>query len=341
MKPLEPFAAADVEALKALIEASHTFVMICHTNPDGDAMGSSLGLANWLRCMGKDAVVVVPDLYPDFLQWLPGAQESVRADKYPEKVRLLLLMADVVICLDFNTPDRIESIAPLLDETRAKKVLIDHHLNPDAFCDLTFSRSAASSTSELVFTLIHSMGGYDMLTKQAAECLYCGMMTDTGGFTFNSNRSEIFNIIAALLAKDIDKDDIYRRVFNNYSEGRLRLMGYALYEKMRVFPEHKAALIALSKEEMARFKFVKGDTEGLVNIPLQMRGIRLSCFLREDTERGFINVSLRGVGTFACNDFAARYFNGGGHRNASGGRYYGPLDEAVACFEKALVEFGV
>lgn len=339
MKSLEPFAAHEVEALKTLIKDNQSFVIVCHTNPDGDAMGSSLGFADWLRSQGKDATVVVPDLYPDYLQWLPGAQETVRADKYPDKTRLLVLMADVVMCLDFNVPSRTESVAPLLAETRAKKVLIDHHLGPEAFCDLTFSRPAASSASELVFSLIQAMEGYDLLTKQAAECLYCGMMTDTGGFTFNSARSEIFNIIAALLAKDIDKDDIYRRVFNNYSEGRLRLMGYALYEKMRVFQERKAALIALSKKEMSRFHFVKGDTEGLVNMPLQMRGIRFSCFLREDTEHDHINVSLRSVGNFPCNDFAARYFNGGGHKNASGGRYYGSLDEAVACFEKALVEF--
>lgn len=339
MKPLEPFDAADVQALKDLIETNQSFVIVCHTNPDGDALGSSLGFADWLHALGKDATVVVPDLYPDFLQWLPGAQESVRADKYPDKTRLLLLMADVVMCLDFNVPSRTETIAPLLAETRAKKVLIDHHLGPEAFCDLTFSRPAASSTSELVFTLIQTMGGYGKVTKQAAECFYCGMMTDTGGFTFNSARAEIFNIIAALLAKDIDKDDIYRRVFNNYSEGRLRLMGYALYEKMCVFPEQKAALIALSKGEMMRFQFVKGDTEGLVNMPLQMRAVRFSCFLREDTEHDHINVSLRSVGSFPCNDFASRYFNGGGHRNASGGRYYGSLDEAVACFEKALAEF--
>ena len=340
MKSLEPFATSDVEALKALIQANNTFVIVCHTNPDGDAMGSSLGLADWLRCMGKDATVVVPDLYPDYLQWLPGSQESVRADKYPEKARLLLLMADVVMCLDFNVPSRTESvIEPLLSETHAKKVLIDHHLGPEAFCDLTFSRPEASSASELVFSLIQTMGGYDLLSKQAAECLYCGMMTDTGGFTFNSARPEVFHIIASLIAKDIDKDEIYRRVFHNYSEGRLRLIGYALSEKMRVYPERKAALIALSKTEMERFQFVKGDTEGLVNMPLQIRGVQFSCFLREDTEHDHINVSLRSVGNFPCNEFSARYFNGGGHKNASGGRYYGSLDEAVACFEKALAEF--
>ena len=339
MKPLEPFAPADVQALKALIDAHHSFVIVCHTNPDGDAMGSSLGLADWLRCQDKDVTVIVPDLYPDFLQWLPGAQETVRADKYPDKARLLLLMADVVMCLDLNTPSRTESVAPFIAASKAQKVLIDHHLAPEAFCSLTFSRPEASSTCELVFALIQAMEGCDLLTRQAAECLYCGMMTDTGGFTYNSNRAEIFSIIAALLAKGINKDDIYRRVFHNYSEERLRLMGFALCQKLRVYADRKAALIALSQEEMSHFHFVKGDTEGLVNQPLQIKGVRFSCFLREDTERGFIHVSLRSVGTFPCNDFAARYFNGGGHCNASGGRFYGSLDDAVACFEKALVEF--
>lgn len=339
MQSLAPFSLADVESLKTLIDTNDFFVVVCHTSPDGDALGSSLGMAHWLQAKGKTAMVVVPDMYPDFLQWLPGAQDSVRADKYPDKARLTFAMADVVMCLDFNTPSRTETVAPLIASAKGHKVLIDHHLDPDAFCELTFSRPQSSSTSELVYMLIEAMDGCSLLTKQAAECLYCGMMTDTGGFTYNSARPEIFRAIAGLLDKGIDKDAIYRKVFNNYSEGRLRLMGYALYEKLRVFPERKTALIALSKKEMSRFDFVKGDTEGLVNMPLQIKGIRFSCFLREDVEKDYINVSLRSVGNFACNTFAQQYFNGGGHLNASGGRYYGAIDEAIAYFEHALKEY--
>ena len=333
------FPESDVRKLSELIEKNTFFALVCHTNPDGDAMGSTLGLADWLRTLGKTAVVVVPDLYPDFLNWLPGAQESVRADKYPEKAALTLAAADVIFCMDFNVLDRTSDVEPLLCGAKAHLVHIDHHLDPELFCELSFCNPKSSSTCELVYTLIEAMHGEEHLTKQGAVCLYCGMMTDTGAFTFNSNRADIFYIISRLLEKGIDKDDIYRRVFYNYSEGRLRLMGYTLYEKMRLFPERKASLITLTKEEMNRFHFVKGDTEGFVNLPLQIRNVRFSAFLREDTEKDEVHVSLRSIGNFPCNRFASTYFNGGGHLNASGGRYYGTLDDAVAHFEKAIEEF--
>lgn len=336
---MEPFLPTDIDRLKTLIDEGSFFTIVCHTNPDGDAMGSSLALADWLTQKGKTAMVIVPDLYPDFLQWLPGACDTIRCDKYPEKAQLALATADVVFCLDLNEPSRTESAEPFLAAAKGHKVLIDHHLNPKDFCQLVFSRPDASSTCELVFKLIDGMGGYDLITKKGAECLYCGMMTDTGAFTFNSNRPDIFFIISRLLEKRIDKDAIYRRVFHTYSEDRLRLMGYLLQEKMEVFTEQKATLMTLSREEMKRFRTVKGDTEGFVNLPLQMKGIKFSAFLREDTEYDRINVSLRSVGNFPCNKFAATYFNGGGHLNASGGRYFGPLEEAVEHFKKALQEF--
>lgn len=334
------FDPNDIQRLSALIEDNQFFVITCHTNPDGDAMGSSLGLAAWLRGKGKEAVVIVPDLYPDFLQWLPGSQEAVRADKYPDKAQLLMNMADVIFCLDFNTPSRTEGLEPLLTAAHGHKVLIDHHLDPSPFCELIFSRPQSSSTCELIFCVISAMGGEDLIDKKVAECLYCGMMTDTGAFAYNSGRPDIFFIISRLLERGIDKDKIYRQVFYNYSEGRLRLMGYALNEKLRVWPERHAALITLSVAEMRRFNFIKGDTEGLVNMPLQIRGTRFSAFLREDTEdKKKINVSLRSVGNFPCNRFAAQFFNGGGHLNAAGGKFFGTLAEAEALFEKALEEF--
>ena len=218
-------------------------------------------------------------------------------------------------------------------------MLVDHHLHPDAFCDISFSYPQLSSTCEVVFRLVMAMGGYDRLTKQACECLYAGVMTDTGNFSYGPCTQELYLIVSMLMQKEINKDRIYNKVFNNYSEGRLRLMGYVLYEKMRVFPEEHAALITLSREEMKRFDFNKGDTEGLVNIPLQMKGIYFSAFLREDTEKDVIRVSLRSQGTFPCNKFAAKYFNGGGHLNASGGQYDGTLQGAIGVFEEALKEF--
>ena len=183
------------------------------------------------------------------------------------------------------------------------------------------------------------MGNFEDITREGAECLYTGMMTDTGGFTYNSNSREIYFIISELLSQGIDKDEIYRKVFNTYSEDRLRLMGYILYDKMQVFPRFHAALIWLTKDEQSKFHYVKGDTEGFVNIPLQMKGVCFSVFLREDTEKNMIKVSLRSVGTFPCNKVASEFFNGGGHLNASGGEFYGTMDEAIELFKQALVKY--
>ena len=333
------FNETDVERLKATIRDNNFFVLTCHAGPDGDALGSTLGMAHYLKALGKEAVVVAPDAYPDFLAWMPDSQEIVRFDKARDKAELMIAAADVIFAMDYNALSRVDDMGALIGKSKAVKVLIDHHLQPDSFCDLSFSYSHLSSTCEVVFRLVLAMDGYDVLTKAACECIYAGMMTDTGCFSYGPCTQEVYVIISMLMQKEINKDRIYNKVFNNYSEGRLRLMGYVLYEKMRVFPEQHAALITLSREEMARFNFVKGDTEGLVNIPLQMKGIYFSVFLREDTEKDLIRVSLRSQGTFPCNKFSAQYFNGGGHLNASGGQHHGTLDEAIAVFEQAITEF--
>lgn len=251
----------------------------------------------------------------------------------------MIAEADVICCLDFNALSRIDAVGPAVAASAGRKVMIDHHLNPEPFCRVTISHPEISSTSELVFRLICRMGCFDEITYEGAQCIYTGMMTDTGGFTYNSNNREIYFIISELLSKGIDKDEIYRKVFNTYSEGRLRLMGYVLYEKMEVFPQFHASLIWLTKEEQGRFQYVKGDTEGFVNMPLQMKGICFSVFLREDTEKKMIKVSLRSVGSFPCNKVAAEFFNGGGHLNASGGEFYGTMPEAIELFKQALVKY--
>lgn len=334
------FKENDMERLKETVRDNNFFVLTCHAGPDGDALGSTLSMAHYLKALGKEAVVVAPDAYPDFLAWMPDAQEIVRFDKSREKAELMIAAADVIFAMDYNALSRVDDMGELIGKSKAVKVLVDHHLQPEYFSDLTFSYPHLSSTCEVVFRLVLAMDGYDVLTKAACECIYAGMMTDTGCFSYGPCTQEVYLIISMLMQKEINKDRIYNKVFNNYSEGRLRLMGYVLYEKMRVFAESRSALITLSREEMARFDFNKGDTEGLVNIPLQMKGVYFSAFLREDTEKDLIRVSLRSQGTFPCNKFAAQYFNGGGHLNASGGQFYGTLQEAVEVFEKALVEFG-
>ncbi|MBR3859930.1 MAG: DHH family phosphoesterase [Bacteroidaceae bacterium] len=327
------FKTDDITRLEAIIAEGKFFVLTCHAGPDGDALGSTLGMAHYLQTLGKEAVVIVPDAYPDFLAWMPGSQEIVRFDKHRDKAELMIAMADIIFAMDYNALSRVDDMGPLIEKSKATRVLIDHHLSPDKFCALSFSYPQLTSTCEVVFRLVVAMEGYDQLTKAACECIYAGMMTDTGCFSYGPCTQEVYLIISMLMQKEINKDRIYNKIFNNYSEGRLRLMGYVLYEKMRVFPEHHAALITLSREEMARFDFNKGDTEGLVNIPLQMKGIYFSAFLREDTEKDLIRVSLRSQGTFPCNKFAARYFTGGGHLNASGGQHHGTLQEAITLFE--------
>lgn len=330
---------ANIDKVETYFERAEKIVIVTHISPDGDAIGSSLGLFHFLNSQGKTTHIIVPNAFPDFLRWMPGAKDIVRYDKYKEFADKLLNEADVICCLDFNALSRIGDMAQSVADAPGRKVMIDHHLDPEPFCRITISHPQISSTSELVFRLICRMGCFDDISFEGAECIYTGMMTDTGGFTYNSNNREIYFIISELLSKGIDKDEIYRKVFNTYSEGRLRLMGYVLYEKMQVFHQFRAALIWLTKNEQNRFHYVKGDTEGFVNIPLQIKGICFSAFLREDTEKNMIKISLRSVGQFPCNKVATEFFNGGGHLNASGGEFYGNMNEAIEVFKQALIKY--
>ena len=327
--------------LDQLISNAQNIIITCHKSPDGDALGSSLGWAEYLRMRGKEVTVIVPDQYPDFLHWLPNTDKVVRYDKHKEKCDMLFKIADLVFCLDYNTPSRVDEMEQALLSTPAERVLIDHHLKPDVPTVLTISYPDLCSTSELVFRIVWQLGGFEELKKHFAAPIYCGMMTDTGGFTFNSTRPEIFFIISQLLTKGIDKDRIYRNVYNNYSENRIRLMGYVLYEKLVVLSEYHSAFYTLTKEEQKRFHFIKGDAEGLVNIPQQIKGLKLSISLREDTEKpNLVWVSLRSADEFPCNKMAEQFFNGGGHRNASGGRVNGTMEDAVETVRNAIAAFG-
>ena len=330
---------ANIDKVETYFERAGKLVIVTHVSPDGDALGSSLGLYHFLSSQGKTVNVIVPNAFPDFLRWMPGAKDIIRYDKYAEFADKLIGEADVICCLDFNALSRIDKMSKVVGEAPGRKVMVDHHLDPEPFCNVTISHPEISSTSELVFRLICRMGCFDDISFEGAECIYTGMMTDTGGFTYNSNSREIYFIISELLSKGIDKDEIYRRVFNTYSEGRLRLMGYVLYEKMQVFAQFRSALIWLTKAEQGQFQYMKGDTEGFVNMPLQIKGICFSVFLREDTEKNMIKVSLRSVGKFPCNKVAAEFFNGGGHLNASGGECDGTMDEAIELFKRALVKY--
>jgi phosphoesterase RecJ-like protein len=327
--------------MNQLISNANNILITCHKSPDGDAIGATLAWAEYLTSIGKEPTMIVPDQFPDFLTWLPNSQKIVRYDKHREKCDMLFKIADLIFCLDYNTPSRVDEMEQSLVNSPASRVLIDHHLKPEVPAVLTISQPEACSTCELIFRIVWQMGAFELQTKHFAVPVYCGMMTDTGGFLYNSTRCEIYFIISQLLTKHIDKDRIYRNVYHNYSEDRIRLMGYVLYEKLVYIPEYNAAFYTLTKDELRRFHFIKGDAEGLVNIPQQIKGLKLSISLREDTDKpNIIWVSLRSVDDFPCNLMAEQFFNGGGHLNASGGRINGTMQEAIETVRKAIEAFG-
>lgn len=281
--------------------------------------------------------VILPTPFPDFLRWMPGAHIIRFHLNHETEAAATLKEADLICCLDFNTLSRLQEMEGAMKQTKARRIIIDHHPDPDQDgVEMVVSFPKMSSTCEIVFRLIHQLGGFEGMTAAAATCLYTGMMTDTGGFTYNSADPEIYEIIALLLTKGIDKDKIYRNVFHVFSTDRIRLTGYVLYEKLQFFAKNKAAVFTLTREEMKRFHFIRGDAEGLVNMPLQVKGMKLSISLREDTERDVVRVSLRSVDDFPCNRMAEEFFNGGGHLNASGGELPFPLEEAEKTAQRAI-----
>ena len=326
--------------MNQLISNANNILITCHKSPDGDAIGATLAWAEYLTSIGKEPTMIVPDQFPDFLTWLPNSQKIVRYDKHREKCDMLFKIADLIFCLDYNTPSRVDEMEQSLVNSPANRVLIDHHLKPEVPAVLTISQPEACSTCELIFRIVWQMGAFEQQTKHFAVPVYCGMMTDTGGFLYNSTRCEIYFIISQLLTKHIDKDRIYRNVYHNYSQDRIRLMGYVLYEKLVYIPEYNAAFYTLTRDELRRFHFIKGDAEGLVNIPQQIKGLKLSISLREDTDKpNIIWVSLRSVDDFPCNLMAEQFFNGGGHLNASGGRINGTMQDAIETVRKAIEAF--
>lgn len=327
----------NIESVFRLIEESKQILITTHLSPDGDALGSSLALYNYLLRIGKNVQIIVPNSFPYFLRWMHGSDQIKIYEYNPEAAQKIIETSDLIFSLDYNIPKRIGDMGEFLEKAKGHKVLIDHHLYPGEIFDIVISHPPISSTSELVFRLFFQGGKYDEMTSVEAECIYTGMMTDTGGFTFNSNDAEIFQIISLLLRKGIDKDAIYAKVYNNMSESRFRLLGFTLMHRMKIYPELHSALIYLSKEDQKQFDISKGDTEGFVNYPLGIKDIIFSTFIREDDN--LVKMSFRSQNRFPCNEFAANHFGGGGHLNASGGEFYGELSDAIEHFEKNLVNY--
>jgi len=319
------------------LNKAEKIVIVVHVGPDGDAMGSSLALWHYLMTIEKEPVVIVPTSFPNFLSWMPGSECVLVYEEKKSVCDEMISNAELIFTLDFNTPNRLAKMESAIMNAAAPKILVDHHLHPGDYAKVTISYPEISSTSELIFRLICRLGDFSKINLACAECIYTGMMTDTGAFTYNSNKPEIYTIINELIKLGVDKDAIYRKVFNNYSADRMRLMGYALYKKMKLYPEYKAALITLSLSELKEFNFQNGDAEGLVNMPLSIDGVLFSVFMREDPDK--IKISLRSQGTFPANKVSADLFNGGGHLNAAGGESYTTMNEAIQKFEEALADY--
>lgn len=325
-----------ISELKKTIESSPRIAITTHHNPDGDAIGSALGLYHALNAKGFTAHLVTPNNFPEFLGWLPDADKIYHYSKNKKEVEDILLNADLVFCLDFNGYKRVEEMCDVLEKTTAKKVLIDHHPEPESPFDIMFSFTEVSSTAELVYEVIVQLFGNDAITYNSAVSLYTGIMTDTGSFSYACSRERTFVIAGNLIAKGVNVEEVQGLVYNNFSENRMRLLGYSLAERLKVYPEHRAACIWLTRDDMNRFKHQIGDTEGFVNYPLSIKGIIFSVLFTENDH--FVKVSLRSRGNFAANEFSKLYYQGGGHKNAAGGKAFMSIDEAVRQFEELIAK---
>jgi len=322
---------------KNLLKKSHRIVIVTHWSPDGDAMGSSLGLYNYLVKTGKEVHVVVPNDYPEFLQWLPGNKKVLDFQQKEKKAASLIANADLIFTLDFNTFKRLEKLGELIEAAEAPKILVDHHQQPDNYATLRYHDVQAGSTCELVYELIVGLGGAELIDAQIASCLYTGLMTDTGSFRYPSVNANTHRIVADLIEYGAKPSEIHSAVYDTYSKDRMQLLGYCLTNKMTVLEEYHTAYITLSAEEMERFHYQKGDTEGVVNYPFAIKGIRFCVFFSEGDDK--VKASFRSKGKFDVNKFARMHFSGGGHVNAAGGKSDRSLENTVKFFLSLLPQY--
>jgi phosphoesterase RecJ-like protein len=328
-----------LDTLRSLVEAPPRRVVITtHQNPDADALGSSLGWAGYLRKKGHSVTIITPTDYPRYLTWMQGNDDVIAySDRTRTRAAAAVAEADVIYCLDFNALARIGDLEPMVRASSAQKVMIDHHLQPENFADLVFSDPSAAATAQMVYELIAALGDEQTIDRHIGECLYAGFMTDTGSFRHPSTNAAVHRIAANLIELGVNTNRVHRLIFDNVSLDRLRFLGYVLSEKMVVLPEYRVAYIAVTGEELKRFRSQTGDTEGVVNYALSVENVVMAAIL---VDRGNeVKISFRSVGDFSVNELARQYFNGGGHRNAAGGKTHLSLSDTVARFLSVLPEF--
>lgn len=328
-----------LQAIKDAISQNKNIAILSHLNPDGDAIGSSLALYHYFRNKGIPVSVILPNHFPGFLKWMPDSEQILTIKSRKKTAISKIEQADIIFCLDFNELSRIENMKEAVEQSKALKVLIDHHPSPQPFADYTFSDTSVSSASELLYEFLCALGGRQTINKTIATCIYSGIMLDTGNFSFNSSNPRTFRIVAELLEKGIDKDEIFYRCYNNYSEDRIRLLGHCLKEKLVILPEHNAGYICISAAELEKFNYQIGDSEGFVNYPLSIKGIIFATLFIEKKEH--IKMSFRSKGNFDVNQFARAHFNGGGHKNAAGGKSPVSLTETIEKFKNYLHRYNI
>ena len=320
------------QQLKALISTPKKIVITTHRGSDGDAMGSSLGLFHLLKQLGHTVNVITPNEYASFLHWMPGNNEVIIYEGNEKSADTITDEADLIFLLDFSDLRRIAPFTDSVRKSNATKIMIDHHQDPDRdIAELIFSDTTSCSTAQLVYEVMDAMGMTTYLNKSIAECLYVGIMTDTGSFKYASTTAKTHNIIAELITAGAENDKIHDLIYDNSSSNRIKLLGYCLNKKLRLYPQNNAAIISLTAEELKRFEFKKGDTEGLVNYALSIEGINFATFIAE--KDGMVKLSLRSKGNIKVNEIAGKYFSGGGHINASGGVSQVSVDETIKITE--------
>ena len=326
----------EIADLKLLLSEPKKICIIPHKNPDGDAMGSTLALYHFLLQQYHDVDVIAPNEFPDFLSWLPGADRVIVFDKNTVEASKILTNSDLIFALDFNALHRTgEIMQEFLQNLTQPFVMIDHHELPDNFSKYTFSDTKYGSTCEMVYHFIHQLNQEKLINKTVATCIYTGIVTDSGSFRFHKTTSTTHQVVANLIEIGVENSKIHTQLFDGSSYARLQLLGRAL-QNMKLLLEYKTSYITLSQEELDTFNYVKGDTEGIVNYGLSINGIDFAAIFIENKAEGIIKISFRSQGDFDVNEFSRKYFNGGGHKNASGGKSDKSLEQTVNDFEKIV-----
>lgn len=328
----------DVKTIRKLLSTSQKIVIVPHKHPDGDALGATLGLWHYLKNTGRQALVISPNDYPKFLKWMPGNEHVLNFEKDREEAERFLREAELIFTLDFNQLNRTGAMMPALEEAGANFVMIDHHQEPAAYAMVAYSDTSMSSTCEMVYNFIEALGDLDRIGPEVANCLYAGILTDTGSFKYPATSSRTHRIAADLIDKGARNTEIHNRIFDTNTPQRLQLLGCAL-SNLVILKEYNTAYTRLTQEELDAHDYKKGDTEGFVNYGLTLDGICFAVIFIENREEGMIKISFRSEGNFSVNEFARTHFSGGGHVNAAGGRSNASMEETISHFVSLLEQY--